>query len=668
MKSKLNHYKQLFLTFAFIIMSAKLCFAQIEFTERIIADNFRDAHFVYAIDVDEDGDMDVIGAGQDGITWWENDGDLQFTEHAIESEFYFSRSLYVADVDLDGDIDILGAGGSGIAWYENDEEQSFTEHIVAEGFGHANGIHAIDFDGDSDVDVLGTFDNVGIAMGIAWWENNGEQEFSEHIISNDFILANGVCAADIDSDGDLDVLGGTYNHHDGNIWWENDGEQGFTEHALGNQDGAHSIYVTDIDEDGDMDVFGGAWIAGIFWHENDGEQAFTEHRIGGGFGGLNSIYLSDIDADSDLDVIAGGGEAIAWFENDGEQGFTEHIIANGDLRDSFSVFAIDIDNDGDMDVLEATQAQRANKIVWWESDLTDSLRWQTLPDTTFAEDSSLQLSIEYFTDHIISLNFPDSALTISVENGEHVFGEINNDSLIITADHNWNGIDELMLIATDPDEHIDTTYQRFTVTPVNDPPENFDLTSPEDGVVVDRGELVTLRWNSSIDPDLGDDVSYMVRLIINDWFHPNEPDTMDFLSNFTIFTIRINNPLVNHYWWVYAISGNDTTESDSRRSIYVRGSGDVKPDELTIHKFQLSPAFPNPFNGQFSFDIQLPQADIVKFHLYDVTGRSLWSLSERLGAGIHRQNVDLNLNSAGVYFLKAESSFGRVTERVVMLK
>jgi len=87
-----------------------------------------------------------------------------------------------------------------------------------------------------------------------------------------------------------------------------------------------------------------------------------------------------------------------------------------------------------------------------------------------------------------------------------------------------------------------------------------------------------------------------------------------------------------------------------------------------VTNFALNSVYPNPFNSQFSFNIHLPQSDIVEFHLYDVTGRELWSLSERLGVGVHQKSVDLNLNSAGVYFLKAESVFGSEIQRVVMLK
>ena len=43
-------------------------------------------------------------------------------------------------------------------------------------------------------------------------------------------------------------------------------------------------------------------------------------------------------------------DKIAWYENDGSQNYTEHTIAT-DADGAYSVFAIDLDGDGDIDVL-----------------------------------------------------------------------------------------------------------------------------------------------------------------------------------------------------------------------------------------------------------------------------------------------------------------------------
>ena len=73
--------------------------------------------FVYAADVDGDGDTDVLGAATlaDDIAWWENtagDG-TAWTEHTVDGDFDSARSVFAADVDGDGDLDVLGASSFG---------------------------------------------------------------------------------------------------------------------------------------------------------------------------------------------------------------------------------------------------------------------------------------------------------------------------------------------------------------------------------------------------------------------------------------------------------------------------------------------------------------------------------------------------------------------------
>jgi len=61
---------------------------------------------------------------------------------------------------------------------------------------------------------------------IAWWENTAGDGtvWTEHTVDGDFDGAASVYAADVDGDGDLDVLGAAQNADD-IAWWENRGGQ-----------------------------------------------------------------------------------------------------------------------------------------------------------------------------------------------------------------------------------------------------------------------------------------------------------------------------------------------------------------------------------------------------------------------------------------------------------
>jgi hypothetical protein len=348
--------------------------AQINWTGHLIGGNFEGAYSVYAIDLDGDGDVDVLGAAYlaDDITWWENDGSENFTQHTIADNFDGAYSVYAIDLDGDEDIDVLGMAfyAGDITWWENDGNQNFTEHTIADNFDGASSVYAIDLDGDEDFDVLGAAFN---ADDITWWENDGSENFTQHTIADNFDGANSVYAIDLDGDLDIDVLGSAQAAQD-IIWWENDGGSppNFTEHMIiGNFHLVQSVYAIDLDGDEHIDVLGAA--AGIAndiaWWQNDGSENFTKIKIADNFDGANSVYAIDLDGDEDIDVLgtAAGADDITWWENDGSENFTEHTIADN-FDGANSVYAIDLDGDEDIDVLGT--AVMANAIIWWESDLT----------------------------------------------------------------------------------------------------------------------------------------------------------------------------------------------------------------------------------------------------------------------------------------------------------
>lgn len=63
---------------------------------------------IYAIDVDNDGDVDVLDAQRewDTISWHENDGSSLFSEHVVASLIDVT-SVFPVDLDADDDVDII---------------------------------------------------------------------------------------------------------------------------------------------------------------------------------------------------------------------------------------------------------------------------------------------------------------------------------------------------------------------------------------------------------------------------------------------------------------------------------------------------------------------------------------------------------------------------------
>ena len=253
-------------------LHSKVYSQEIEFVSNIITSNADGAESVYAVDVDGDGDMDVLSASSydNKIAWYENDGDENFSTHSITTSADGALSVYAADVDGDEDMDVLSASthDNKIAWYENDGNENFTPHTITTYAEGANSVYAVDVDGDGDMDVL----SASHLYALTWYENDGDENFNDHFITSIFSSTSSVYAVDVDSDGDMDVLSASFSS-DRITWYENDGDENFSEHDITTSAwGAQSVYATDVDDDGDIDVLSASSYYGmdhkIAWYEN----------------------------------------------------------------------------------------------------------------------------------------------------------------------------------------------------------------------------------------------------------------------------------------------------------------------------------------------------------------------------------------------------------------
>lgn len=339
-------------------------------TKHIVAEAFDAAMAIVGADIDGDNDMDLVGASfVDGITWFENDGESVFASHDLPGTLEGAWSLDVADINGDGELDLLCAAGlkhdSKVVWWRNDGEESFALAIIASDFAGAISTHAADLDGDGDQDVLGAAYS---SNKIVWWENQDGLHFAEHIVTNTAYGINSVCAADLDGDDDLDILCGA--RYDGVKWWQNNGAGDFALRTIANDFAdARSVHAVDLDGDGDMDVLGAAnndssEVVDIAWWENDGGGGFTQHDLSNTFGDAMQVVSADVDSDGDCDIVAAGGLSVVWWENNGAESFSAHIVSLDCPYAYTCVVVADLDGDSDMDVLGG----RLDEIKWFVND------------------------------------------------------------------------------------------------------------------------------------------------------------------------------------------------------------------------------------------------------------------------------------------------------------
>ncbi len=341
------------------------------------------ASSVDAADLDGDGDMDVVGTVYDidEIRWWANEdgAGAAWIENTISDKFQDQALVRVADVDGDGDLDVAIADPwIRIAWCENltGDGTTWIEHTVNSRASFFEDIRAADIDGDGDIDLVVSERS---ANEVTWWENDGGDgvQWTEHHVAVGVDEPHDLDAADVDADGNIDIVGSLVGSDD-ILWWRNVTGQGdvWIEQLI-----AHGIYSTsvdtaDFDGDGDLDVvctefFG----AGLFWFENiagDG-TLWQEHVVDND--NLSSPYAfqsADFDGDGDPDILGVefGGDRISWWDNVSGDGATwARRTVDSNIDHPFSVCPADIDGDGDLDVIGGGDPD----IGWWEN--ADGCTW-----------------------------------------------------------------------------------------------------------------------------------------------------------------------------------------------------------------------------------------------------------------------------------------------------
>ena len=295
-----------------------------------------------------------------------------FTTSTVDSSVNGANHVHAADMDGDGDLDIVAAAFTDniISWYENDgaASPSWTTHDVVTNANGVRTIYVADIDNDGDLDIVaGLFGN----KAITWYENNGAaSSWTTHTVDTNSNGVVGVHVADLDADGYLDIIG-AWEVDDEIKWYKNNGDgTSWTSAIVATPDGPHGLGVADMDNDGDLDIVAALVYAdAIAWYSNDGNAAsWTAANIDTTLDVTRNLYIGDLDGDNDLDVVStsSGNNKITWHENSNNaQSWNNNIISTSE-QSAYGVHIADIDGDGDLDIVSAVEGD--NTIAMWEND------------------------------------------------------------------------------------------------------------------------------------------------------------------------------------------------------------------------------------------------------------------------------------------------------------
>ncbi len=302
------------------------------------------------LDVDGDGAMDlaVANSGANTVSILKNDGSGTFTQVSTVAVGSVPLSVTAIDVNGDGamDLAVANSGTSTVSILKNNGSGVFTQTSTIITGNSPRSVTAGDWNGDGAMDLA-----VANVESISIIKNEGGGTFTQISTLNiSLVIPSSIITADVDSDGSIDLIVG------GNIYFlgfkldciiifKNNGSGTFTE-TFRMQVGTtiYSVVAADIDGDGDVDLVAAIkfikesdglqmWLpASVAILKNDGSGTFAWWWGPQADAGNNpqTVTALDVDGDGDIDLAVADyiSSNVSILNNNGSGTFTWRSTTN----------------------------------------------------------------------------------------------------------------------------------------------------------------------------------------------------------------------------------------------------------------------------------------------------------------------------------------------------
>lgn len=402
---------------------------------------------------------------------------IAFDSHATSLQTPQFDRIQPADIDGDGDWDVVAADNDGIAWYANDGIGNFSKARTVT-TRQSRSYRIVDFDGDSDLDiVIPAFSNFHV-----YW-NDGRGRFTEGETIGGKHLSTGT-AFDLDTDGLLDVIVPTPS---GIVWRRNLGDGNFAgSESIRINRPIQDLAVGDVDGDGIEEIVATAVDVDLFRNEivhdiqilridpsdpHSVEQIDVHRSLLPAPGSFAFVTLVDVDNDSNLDIVSvlrsranTGHDALwktdtVWHRGAGDGTFApsepvfnsvDAVVTDVGGWKYFRNFELDIDGDGDIDVLQ--DAGAGSQLYRFSSETSDFESAEPLALRVGADDFFVDLTGDGLVDHVQALDNP----RLGRNHDGNTFSSVNllTPAKLVATDVTNDGLSDAVFVSYDRNQLV----------------------------------------------------------------------------------------------------------------------------------------------------------------------------------------------------------------------